>query len=476
MCGLIGTARLNVDADEGSLFTIKETTTPLDPDAMLALIRHRGPDGEGHARFGDRVLGHTRLAIQDTTTASAQPFTSGPITLTYNGELWNADSLDVGQRVTTGDTEVVARMLELYGVDGLNRLDGMWAMAWHDARDDCIWLARDPFGKIPLYMHTQRNGVICWASEYKALPRATARPVAPGEIVCIPPDGPGFTQAWINPPEHPEALEPCPETVLALLSTGVTERLVGDRPIAYMLSGGLDSSFILGLVTQNHPERQIVAYTAVGDPASPDLAAARYVANHFGVELVEVKIPEVDQQTIELAVRTVEVPMKAQIEIALAHLPIIQAMASDGFRVCLSGEAADELFGGYGGMQIKASSADDAGYNKIKLDAVEKMARGNFTRVNKVGMAHGVECRLPFMESRLVRLALNATKAQSPPGKTLLKLAAKGLVPDHIIARPKDTFQGATGTALAAATVLTGNPTAAYNQIARTMFGQIPKG
>jgi asparagine synthase (glutamine-hydrolysing) len=218
----------------------------------------------------------------------------------------------------------------------------------------------------------------------------------------------------------------------------------------------------------------LTCYTAVFDPASKDLQAARWVAKEYGVELVEVPVPEPNEERVRAAVRAVEIPMKAQVEIALAHLPLMEAVAKDGHAVCLSGEAADELFGGYGGMQIKAASADDEGYRAIKRYAVRKMSRGNFPRVNKVGMAHGIEARLPFMQTDLVDLALAATKEQSPPGKKLLKAAALEIgVPAQIVNRTKETFQGGAGindAALAAGYGVTN-----YNQIARDLLGFAPK-
>lgn len=462
MCGLVG--RIG-----GGLFGF-------DPEAMLDLIAHRGPDGRGYADCGGALLGHTRLAIQDAAGhGSDQPFVRGPITLTYNGEVWNPDALGIADRETTGDTEVVAAMLEQDGTDALDELVGMWAMAWHDARDGLIRLAVDRYGKVPLYYRAEVNEV-AWASEYGALPAGgSPEPVLPGQLITIDPTTLTVTRGWWKQDEPLDLWEPTPSTILELLRSGVRERLVGDRPIAFMLSGGLDSSLILALAKQEYAG-EIVAYTAVGDLSSQDLLQAEYVAGQFEVELVHVPVPEVTYERIEEAVRVVEIPMKAQVEIALAHLPVVQAMASDGFAVCLSGEAADELFGGYGGMQIKAASADDEGYRQIKSDAVAKMARGNFPRVNKVGMRYGVECRLPFMQEDLVRLAIRATKDESPPGKKLLKDAAFDLVPERIIHRPKATFQGGVGTADAASHLLGGIvPVQTYNRIARETFGHLPR-
>jgi asparagine synthase (glutamine-hydrolysing) len=171
-------------------------------------------------------------------------------------------------------------------------------------------------------------------------------------------------------------------------------------------------------------------------------------------------------------VTTIEIASKAQVEIALLCLPLAQCIAADGFKACLSGEAADELFGGYGNMCIKAAVANDPDWRNIRLAQLEKMSRGNFVRCNKVFLAYGVECRLPFMERGLVESVLSMGKRQCPPGKKLLKDVARGLLPAEVVNRPKETFQGGSGIAEAAGRILA-NPTKYYNAEVRRVFGSL---
>jgi asparagine synthase (glutamine-hydrolysing) len=450
VCGLIGGSRRLLG----------------DPDAALARIAHRGPDGQGWCEAGGFILGHTRLAIQDTTEAAAQPFTRAGHVLTYNGELWNAENLRPtlsGPWTSTGDTEVLAALLTERGIPALDECEGMFGLAW--SGPDGTWLARDRFGKIPLYAVRTAQGWL-WASELRAFPRGShAVPIEPGTAVHL---DTGRVHRWAR---WQLGQEPDAAQVRTLLREGVAARMVSDRPVCFLLSGGMDSTLVLALARDLHPDP--VAYTAVYDPASEDLKAARRVAAEFDVPLVEVKIPDITERALTEAVRTVEVPMKAQVEIATAHLPLARAIASDGFRVALSGEGADELFGGYGNTAIAASKTDDAGYRQIKVDQLAKMARGNFPRVNKVFMAAGVEGRLPFLHRPLVELAVDASKRSSPPGKSLLKAAAAGVIPQWVIRRPKDTFQGGTGVADAAARTVTA-PTRFYNAEARRFLGWLP--
>lgn len=434
--------------------------------ARLDLIRHRGPDGSGVAKQGPSVHGHVRLALLDLSDASSQPFKLGDGLLTYVGEIWNfravRSELEAAGRIfrTTGDTEVVAAALDEWGEAALPKLDGMFTLAW--SKGACHILARDRFGKIPLYVHRRASGGFAWASERKGLGKeylATALP--PGTVLDLVT---GKLRQWYSLPLKSTTNRP----LAGLLEDGVEARLVADAPLCCLISGGLDSSLILTLAKRYKPD--VVAYTAVLDDASADLKAARRLCRELSVPLVEVPIAPPTPARLTEAVRAIEIISKAQVEIAALCIPLAGAIASDGFKACLSGEAADELFGGYGSMCIKGSSANDAEWRAIRVHQLNKMARGNFVRTNKAFMAAGVECRLPFMHRPLVEIALAMTKAESPPGKRALKRAAEGIIPKWIISREKDTFQGGAGMSDACAKVLA-DPAAFYRSEVRHHFG-----
>jgi asparagine synthase (glutamine-hydrolysing) len=418
-----------------------------DVSARLELIRHRGPDGSGVRSSGPAVHGHVRLALVDLTPASDQPFRHGDALLTFNGEIWNyreirADLEAAGRYFRTrGDTEVLAAALAEWGPEAaLPRLEGMFAFAW--SCGDVHILGRDRFGEIPLYVHRNGSG-FAWASERKGLGRnLPADPLPPG---CLLDLTTGRLARWYRLPERPGDNR----AVAALLDQGVTHRVWADAPLCVLISGGMDSALVLALARQERPD--LVAYTAVLDPVSPDLLAARRLCRELEVPLVEVAVDAPTPEALEEAARAIEIPSKAQVEIAALCIPLARAIAADGFKACLSGEAADELFGGYGNMCIKGARADDAGWRSIRVAAVERMARGNFVRCNKAFMAAGVECRLPFIETALVETVLGMSKAECPPAKKALKRAAAGVIPDWVIRRPKETFQGGSGMADAAA-------------------------
>lgn len=441
----------------------------LDVNKLLDNISHRGPDGRGVFFDKNIQFGHVRLAIQDFSNSGAQPMTVDKTTVIYNGEAWNTEELkkEFKDRKwnSTSDTEPIAALLAREGFLALNKIDGMFAIAW--TNNQGTWIAKDRYGKIPLYLARTEDG-FAFASEIKAFPKNTkAMALKSGTALNLE------TMESVNwvTKIKPEECEP--ENILNLLRSGVKQRLISDRPLCFLLSGGLDSSLVLALGRELY--KDVVAYTAVLDPASPDLIAARRIASHFDVPLVEVKIPNPSIESIREAVLTIENPMKAQVEIAIAHIPLMKAIASDGFRVALSGEAADELFCGYGNMQIASSRAkSDSEYQSILKKSVEKMSRGNFIRVNKVMMSAGVEGRLPFMEERLVATALMSTKKSNPPGKKVLKQAAESILPKWVINRPKETFQGATGTAKEVSKSIN-SPIKYYNAEAKSFFGWLPK-
>jgi asparagine synthase (glutamine-hydrolysing) len=434
-------------------------------EPLLSLIAHRGPDGHGIVHDGDLHLGHVRLAIQDVSDAAAQPFVYGDVLLAYNGEMWNVEELRAtfGDREwrTSSDTEVLAALLDRDGIEALDLIDGMFALVWR--KGDDVFATRDRWGKIPLYLFDDGRTIIV-ASERKALPAGSRqRRFEPGVAVELQ----SRREIRWATPRRAGSLEPA--AIRTMIRDGVAKRLIGDRPVCFLLSGGLDSTMILHYAVELHPRP--VAYTAVYDDSSADLRAARRVADHYGVELIEVPVPVPTTADIEQAVRTIEMSAKAQVEIALAHIPLMRAIAADGFRVALSGEAADELFLGYGNLCIQSSKAQSSDeYRSVLRRAIGKMSRGNFLRVNKVMMSAGVEGRLPFMEEPLVAAVLASDRESNPTNKRALKRAADDVLPSWVVKRPKDTFQGGSGISGAAAELLA-NPIRYYNAEELRLFG-----
>lgn len=363
MCGLVGVLGPNASSRA---------------QQMLPGISHRGPDGSGVWSGAGVALGHTRLAIIDPTPASDQPFHKGDLVITYNGEIYNHIELRhelerCGARFdSSGDTEVVAEVLNRWGTPGLARLRGMFAIAVWDRRDQSLSLVRDQQGIKPLYWH-QLNGGIEWASEVRtlaasasALPKGIAvheylrfgapitapivdgvNEVVPGTVLRFDSRGVSLRH-FTEPVSRPRIargfdgrgdLRPDPATALA---TAIGRHARADRPVAVFLSGGFDSALLVkGLRDAGSAPLGITLATSTN---AEDVERAKATAVHYGI----------DHEIVELRDRCVVDEVREfwggldqpTIDGFNTHL-ISRAAIARGFPVALSGLGADEILGGY---------------------------------------------------------------------------------------------------------------------------------
>lgn len=413
-------------------------------------LAHRGPDASGVWQGSRYWLGHTRLSILDVGPRSDQPFARGDVVLSYNGELWNyrilrAELAALGETfATTGDTEVVAAALGRWGEAALPRFEGMFALAWTTDSGATLTLARDRFGETPLHLDPGRQR---FASELKALPGPGAIWLEPGTLARLEPDRVTVRPWYQLRGGHP--WQSAPAAVRAALDLGVREREESDVGFCVLLSGGLDSSIITHHLARRR--RDVVAYTAVGTRASADERAAREVAEREGVELRLVRVPDPTAADLAAVVRAIEMPHKAQIEIGWACLHLARAMAADGQRVTFSGEGSDELWASYG---MSYHGIQQRGWFDYRRRLFRDQHRKNFARCNKIFMAAGVECRLPFLSTGLVELALSLperdVRSKARP-KLILERAYADELPERVLTRTKMTFQDGAGLQAACA-------------------------
>lgn len=360
---------------------------PLGP--MLDRIAHRGPDGRGTWHDGPCALGHVRLAVLDRTAHAHQPMVvgDGRGVLVYNGEVYDFVALRAeleaeGARFTsTGDAQVVAEALLHWGPErATRRFDGMFAFAWLDRRDGALWLARDPLGIKPLAL-ARRGETLLFCSEPKGLlghPEVSAD-VDPRELhryLVLGTGGPErsiLRDVEFLPPgalwriegrreEHrrffdltevirPERLarrgrsvaEGSERALEAGLEQSVAGCLQSDAPLAALCSGGVDSSLVTALAAPRHPGLE--AWVAdVGRPS--EAAAARRVGAHVGVPVRAVPLErEAFLRTWPEAVHCEDAPCRHPSSVPL--LAVARACRAAGVAVLLTGEGADELFGGY---------------------------------------------------------------------------------------------------------------------------------
>jgi asparagine synthase (glutamine-hydrolysing) len=365
-------------------------------DRALDLIAHRGPDSSGTASFVidcqpsgapvNGLAGFRRLAIQDLDARSNQPFRCGTDLLVYNGEIYNfralaAELTAAGHHLrTTGDTEVLSLLLATLGLDGLERANGMWAFCRIDESNGTLLAARDRFGKKPLFYYADAT-CLCLASEMAPIlaylgrrpalkPAALDAYLASGwlfpaadtathlaDINQVPPGGTLEVDlaSWtVHTGRYHDirgaaAASPAPsqDALAELLRDAVEARLISDRPVGLMLSGGVDSSLILSVLASLGRLDQVRCYS--GDAGkSEDASYARQAIARLGVEA---RMIPLDYQGSSLdrfltVCRHQEKPFPF-IGNALAAPELYAAIAADGVPVVLDGAGADELFGGY---------------------------------------------------------------------------------------------------------------------------------
>lgn len=427
----------------------------------VTALTHRGPDAAAVTEAAGCTLGHTRLGIQDPGPSSDQPYRDGPLTVVYNGELFNTAAVrrQVEEQdptrvwATSGDTETVTAALAILGPQAaLRALDGMYGLAWADERTPgVLYAARDRHGEVPLHIHRATPALV--ASELKAF-KALGRRCGPA-VTDVPPGewweldrGRIRRHVFHELTARPARMtrEEAVPALAAALARSVDRRVIADVPVCALLSGGIDSAAIVLELTRHHPD--LTCYTAVLDPRSADLRYARETAAMLGVRLVEVPVPPPTADDLTTAVTVIEQPSKAQVEIAWPCLTLAAAMHADGFRVTYTGEGSDELWASYG-FAYRGIAA--AGWHRYRRDLIAAQAVRNFPRVNKAFMAHSIEGRLPFLDPDLVDLALSMPRlavqdADTPSGrKAVLQAAYRGRLPDAVTRRGKVAFQDGLG-------------------------------
>ena len=328
---------------------------------LKAAIEQRGPDGQGETRAGEATLFHTRLAIQDLSSSSSQPFRLGSRWLAWNGEIYNQaelrDRLIAGDRKfnTTGDTEVLAHALDEWDTDALSRLRGMFALAWWDEESGRLLLARDRFGMKPLYYRVQETGLEFCSLAHPLLAAKISREVF-GRCLLWggvgPTDGLGLQE--VEPGGWVERTPTCivrgsfvsaeaqrSGTLGDAFHNSVQAHLVSDVPVGHFLSGGVDSTAIaIAAARLGHRLHCLTLDRGAGDwePKTARLTAAR-----FGHDLEIMDPHEEVEQSFEAFIKTVDLPSIDGFNVFLLASEASRA----GLKVALAGTGGDEVLGGY---------------------------------------------------------------------------------------------------------------------------------
>jgi asparagine synthase (glutamine-hydrolysing) len=426
---------------------------------MMQKQAHRGPDGEGvHVEHDSGIFGHRRLSIMDPT-GGAQPIynENRSAVIVANGEIYNHRDLRQCLKsshnfATTSDSETILHLFEEQGAQAVRNLDGMFAFAV--TKDNALFMARDPIGIKPLYYGTYSKGdqaeMLYFASELKAL-ADWADNVQEFPAGSYFHSRYGFSTYYRVPrrvPEHDTPLDHQLKQLRQTLEEAVVKRLMSDVPLGAFLSGGLDSSLIAAIARRH---MDALHTFSVGIEGSPDIKAARLVAKHidsihheylYTPEEVMAKLPEIvyhlesfDQDLVRSAIPCY----------------FCSRLAADYVKVILTGEGADELFAGY----TYYKDIRDAGQLHQELRrSVTALHNINLQRVDRLTMAHGIEGRVPFLDTELIELAqtippelkLYHEGTDRQIEKWILRQACADLLPPEIIWRDKEQFDEGSGT------------------------------
>lgn len=514
---------MNFDGSPASAERIEKMTQSLAP---------RGPDGSGIIVRGPIGFGHRRLKIIDLSENAAQPFidTGLGLTIAFNGCIYNYEELraelqGAGHRfASNGDTEVILKAWSQWGPDAVSRLHGMFAFAIHERETGRMSLVRDRFGIKPLYYSPVRNG-LRFASTLTALlesgsidtsidtvalnhymswhavvpaPRTIlngVRKLPAATIRTIEADGTSTDRVYWSPAferskaDEARSADEWRDQVLDSLRAAVRRRMVADVPVGVLLSGGVDSSLIVGLLAEEGQEglaTYSIGFEEAHGEKGDEFQYSDLIADHYGTKHQKIKIPSQEmREHLPDAIAAMSEPMVSYDNIGFY---LLSREVAKTIKVVQSGQGADEVFGGYhwyppmGGSSdpvtdyavaffdrthevlarqlnpayhtnrdeslafveshFSAKGADDPVDKALRIDTNIMLVDDPVKRVDNMTMAWGLEARVPFLDHELVELAgrIPAKFKLADGGKGVLKAAARLVIPSEVIDRKKGYF------------------------------------
>jgi len=469
MCSIFGILDIKEDASDYRALALAQSQKQ----------RHRGPDWSGIWTGESAVLVHERLAIVDIETGE-QPLLneSKDIALLVNGEIYNHQSLQKTEISdyafqTHSDCEIILAMYQQDHPKGvevhrsliekrLNQLEGMFAFILYDESEARYLIARDPLGIIPLYYGYDNKGQLFVASELKSIVDVCeqVQPFPPGHYLDsrIGEIRSYYQPSWKDFEEVKNNSASSKEIQQALI-TSVKKHMMSDVPYGVLLSGGLDSSLISAIAQLNAAKRieddqqspawwpQLHSF-AVGLEGSPDLVAAKKVADKIGT--IHHEIHFTVQQGLDALADVIYHLETYDVTTIRASTPMYlmaRKIKSMGIKMVLSGEGADEIFGGYLYFH-KAPSAEE--FHKETVRKLERLHQFDCLRANKAMAAWGVETRVPFLDRAFLDTAMTLPpKAKmcvdGKIEKHILREAFEGYLPPEVLWRQKEQFSDGVG-------------------------------
>lgn len=462
MCGILGVFDSKMSCEQLRLKTL----------TLQRLVRHRGPDGSGiHVACNSHLsaIAHERLAIVDPLSGNQPLFSQNDkLALTVNGEIYNHETLkndlnDVEFR-TKSDCEVIVHLYEKFGVEVASKLDGDFAFCIVDDDTGHMYAARDPIGVNSMYLGTGMDGSTWFASEAKALMKAgcvTVNIFPPGHYWTSETNT--FTKyynpSWLEQGKSNAVYEK--QLLKTTLIQAVKKRLMTDVPYGVLLSGGLDSSLIASIITRVQRENFLVngdsSYVkrlksfSIGLPGSPDLNAAYEVAKFLGTEhygftfTIQEGIDAISDVIFHLETYDI-----TTIRAGTPMFLLSRKIKSMGIKMVLSGEGADEIFGGYLYFH-KAPNASE--FHDECIRKVQDLHVYDCLRANKATMANGLEVRVPFLDSKMLDIAMTIDAKYKMSDTRIEKYILRdafddkelSFLPDEVLWRQKEQFSDGVG-------------------------------
>ncbi len=453
-----------------AMFRIQEQSPELRTKVltMSRKLRHRGPDWSGIYCGKTAILAHERLSIVDPQSGGQPLFSpDGKLILAVNGEIYNHREIrekykDKYEFRTGSDCEVILALYRDKGISFLEDLSGIFAFALYDEENDDFLIARDPIGVIPLYIGFDNDGKVYCASELKALEGFCDRyePFLPGHYYSGK-EGKmtrWYTRDWSSYDAVKDNETSIPKLREAL-ETAVRRQLMSDVPYGVLLSGGLDSS-VISAIARKYASRRIetdgkneawwpqLHSFAVGLEGAPDLAKAKEVAEHIGT--VHHEIHYTIQEGLDALRDVIYYIETYDVTTVRASTPmylLARVIKSMGIKMVLSGEGADEVFGGY----LYFHKAPDAkAFHEETIRKLSKLYLYDCLRANKALCAWGVEGRVPFLDKEFLDVAMRINPADKMcPGKTIEKKVVRDafadLLPESVAWRQKEQFSDGVG-------------------------------
>tara|TARA_B110000014_G_C20105904_1_gene581520 strand:+ start:471 stop:2135 length:1665 start_codon:yes stop_codon:yes gene_type:complete len=450
-------------------FDLKDRSENIRPNIlkMVKKVRHRGPDWSGIFSSENAIMAHERLAIVDPTSGK-QPIYSDDNNkiIAVNGEIYNHLKLrdkygsDYNFK-TNSDCEIILALYKKKGYDFLNELNGIFAFALYDSENDNFFIARDHMGIIPLYIGWDTKGTLYVASELKSLegicPKIELFP--PGHYLDSKNENyiKWYDPKWVdyNNVSNKTSIKDLHDS----LSASVKRQLMSDVPYGVLLSGGLDSSITSALAKKFSSKRiesndtqeawwPTLHSFSVGLKGSPDLKAAKLVSEHIGT--VHHEIIFTVQEGIDALSDVIYHLETYDITTIRASTPMYlmaRSIKSLGIKMVLSGEGADELFGGYLYFH-KAPSAEE--FHNETVRKLNKLHQYDCLRANKALAAWGIEGRVPFLDKEFMEIAMNLNPTDKMINKKriekwALRKAFEGYLPEEVLWRQKEQFSDGVG-------------------------------